>query len=458
MMVLRNATAWMAAVSLVSVLGCATSRSNTTPAPAMARSNQTAPSANRQVGTGQLMHIGDTLRSQGKFERAADVYRWILQREPNNLAARERLAMVQRAGTVPIGPRKPPRADRQASRPSAPPRPVSPRHPLPPPPAPGVIEDVPQFPGPPPIRKSVPSPGTFDSAMKRYRASSELPTTVVSGAGAFEDVNMHTIQIIPASKGGLPKVQELRVSDGDQDPYRAPVRKAAPTPAAGDASQVQPSAGVGKPPLPAGLRELRAYVDAPGRHVTEITARLHDGSPAVRSLAAFLLGRAGEPARSSAPILDEMLASEPNGPTRIRAAEALVRIFPRHEAALGVLLAGLSSPDRAVRWEAVVVSNVVKTVPHRSAVLKKVIDRLQDVESRIRVMAALKLGEARSDKSVAVAELEKVLHDPDSTDEIRKAASISLAALRWVRRREASTRSAAPKVTPVVAIRPKPRS
>ena len=442
-MVLRNATAWMAAACLISVMGCAASRSNTAAGPSGARTAQSIPPANRQVGTQRLMEIADTLRSQGRYDRAAEVYKWVLQREPNHLAARERLVMMQRGveggrrkvesggQRFEVGSR---RSDPQPS--TLPPRPVAPRRQLTPPPAPPVIEDVPAFPGPPPRRKNVPpAPGALPSlnsqlsTLNSYQAASELPTTIVSGAGS-EAVDTHTIQIIPASKRGAHSIQELKFREGEPGADEAP---------AGDGADIDiRPAGIEKPQVPAGLRELAPYVEQPGRHVAEITGRLYGPSPAVRSLAAFLLGRAGQRARSSVPVLEGMLSSEPNGPSRIRVAEALLRISPQHMAALQTLLAGLSASDRAVRWESVVVSNVVNATTHRMAVLAKVIDRLRDVEPRIRVMAVLKLGEARADKEVATAALHKVLHAADSTEEIRKAATISLAALHWVPRRRAA--------------------
>lgn len=441
-MVLRSATAWTAAVLLVSVVGCASSRGRTTQATVAPQTAQTVPPANPHVRTEQLIHIGDTLRMQGKYQQAAEVYGWVLDREPNNLAARQRMA------SLPINvahepPQPPP--DREALRPrmdepplthppSAPPVPVSPPQPSQPPPAPPVIEDVPVIPAPSSSQQRAQlAPGVFDSATTPYQAASELPYTLVRRAAGSGDAPLYTIQVIPASKGGVPHVQELKVSDEEPaapGPFRAPVQRTAKPVDANDGSHVRPTAGIARPPLPPGLRELRIYLDQPKHHVPEIASRLQDGSAEVRSLAAFLLGRAGENARPAVPVLEALLSSEQNGPTRIRVAEALLRIDPQHRLAVETLMAGLSSSERAVRWEAVCVSDVIKTAPPRTVALKKVIDRLQDVESRIQVMAALKLGEATLDEPAAEVALKDVLQNPQSTTELKDAAKVALAALR----------------------------
>jgi hypothetical protein len=421
----RTATAWTAAVCLISMIGCASSRGRTTPAAIAPQTAQTPP-ASPQLATEQLIHLGDTLRLQGQSERAAEMYGLVLEREPGNLAARQRLAMLPPAVNAPP---QPPPSDRQAQAPSSAPPPAYPQQPSQPPAAPGVIEDVPVIPGPAP-RNTVPpapAPGAFDSATKQFRASSALPTTVVTGGEGT-----HTIQIIPASKGGPKITHQLKVSEdgpsGAPEPFRVPVNKTALPRDTADGSKLRRSSGVSKPPLPAGLRELRNYLEAPARHVSEIASRLRDDSVEVRSLAAFLLGRAGEDARPAVPALEALLASEQNGPTRVRAAEALVRIRPDHEPAAGLLVAGLSASDRAVRWEAVCVSDVLTATPYHTRALKRIVDRLQDVESRIQVMAALKLGEAGWAKAVAEDALETVLRNPQSPTELQNAAKISLAA------------------------------
>jgi hypothetical protein len=260
--------------------------------------------------------------------------------------------------------------------------------------------------------------------MTQFQATSGLPTTVVRPSTSAGAGSTHTIQIIPASKGGSYHVQELTVSESDEGPSRVPGTIRLP------ADQSALPRATRKPPLPQGLRELASYIDQPGSHMAAITARLQDGSPEVRSLAAFLLGRAGDDALPAVPALEVLLTSEQNGPTRVRVAEALLRIRPDHGLAAQLLIAGLSASERAVRWEAVCVSDVVKAAPYRASALAKLIDRLQDVESRIQVMAALKLGEARADQSIAEDTLEKVLRNPQSSAELKSAAQVSLAALR----------------------------
>lgn len=147
-------------------------------------------------------------------------------------------------------------------------------------------------------------------------------------------------------------------------------------------------------------------------------------------MAAYVLGRAGTSAEGQGPKLYAALQREPVAATRVRMAEALLRIEPGNGSGLRTLEEALASTSLPMRWEAVCVADTVAGQPRREEVLQELIGRLGDEDADVRAMAALKLGEFTSDVAIVVRELQTVIGRPDVDARLRRAAEASLAVLR----------------------------
>lgn len=410
--------------------------------------------AETQVAGSHLIDIGDLLREQGQFAQAAEMYRLALKRDPGNALAKKGLDKLpvhyrtERTQPQPV-------ANRPAEPPGIQPTELKPGVP----PAPGV-PDVPAIQEESP--KPAPSGESLDvsahRALRSFESASQLPRTLVKPNSGERDE--HVIQIIPATKSGRQRSRKIRIRnaaprttvnrDGAIQKTSIPAALRLPGPKPTPALRIVPATHFrGK--VTATLVTLTGFADAPQDYLPEIAERFDDPSPHVRALAAYLTGRAGGHAHELAGRLQELLHVESHGPTKIRVAEALLRIVPDDEAARRTIAEGLTSSNIATRWEAVCVAGVVSRLSERDVVLARLLDRLDDVNARVREMAALVAGDFRNDSARVIAALDAALVRSPTRPRFREAAAITLAAMHAARRPAAHTPAAR---KPVKARRP----
>jgi HEAT repeat protein len=157
-----------------------------------------------------------------------------------------------------------------------------------------------------------------------------------------------------------------------------------------------------------------------------LSALLSDSDEAIVQLSCYLLGRMGAPAEEAVPGLEVTLA-QASGVTHLHAAEALVRIVPKHEEACIALTRSLESDDRNERWFGAVALGSV-TGEQRAEATLALKAALHDSESDVRTAAALSLGGLGVSAEGAIEDLEQIaLFDEQG---VRDAASTALACLR----------------------------
>lgn len=408
-----------------------------------------------------LLELGARLTQQGQHAQAAEIYQGILQKNPGCTLARQQLVALN--GSAPTAvprplPTKPPEA-------SAPEFPAASAPQLVPPAPAASAPDVPTIPDdtqPMPPAKSTAattSSSARESDTPRFQSSSNRPVTVVGGPQTASGIH-HTIRVIPAYRGGLHEIKEFHFG-AEAYAKRDGSRPLSPT-TRFNRSAIPIHNGKGPllkskvpvPPQPTGskptgkssapnrielvsdlarrhpeLVTLAGFAKRPGNHVDAIGTHLLNRAPAVRSLAAYLLGKAGSSAAPLLPKLEALLTAERNGPTRIRIAEALLRISPDHTAAARVVGDGLIGSERATRWESVCVVGVLVGHQSRETVIATLVDRLDDADEKIRIMAALKLGEFYSDRATILPAL-KPLAAASKPSKLREAARAAEAVLR----------------------------
>lgn len=410
-----------------------------------------------------LLHLGDQLVRKGQVNRAAEVYQNILQRDPNHVLARQRLSQLN-GNTNDAGQSAPtpPSNDTKSNEPPAFPA-SQPSRSVPPAP-PAIQPEVPV------IKQQEQSKPTETVVVPQQKANSNEATTRVDARQGSEDE--HVIRIIPAHKGGVRKVTEFRFGGTKQQQVARPEpqpsqsqpkfdqstvptetkpqsRKSGgprlttpvkpkspkslpkslrdvPKQAKGDTEVVKVSPTLAK--LNPELVQLAAWAKSPTKNVGAISAHLTNRSPAVRSLSAYLLGRAGTNAADTVPKLEALLRAEQNGPTRVRIAEALLRIKPGHARSVRVIGDALHVSERVTRWEAICVVDILTSHDNRDAIVAGLIDRLDDPDEKIRIMAALKLGEFRSEAEAILPSLKPIAESKQAT-ELRKAARIAVKVL-----------------------------
>lgn len=410
-----------------------------------------------ELTTEYLLQLGAQLADQGQHEQAAEIFQGILQREPNNAIARQELARLNGGATQP------------APMPPSPATPtfptVQPKKPAPPAPPAGEKE-VPVIRNQARKAPAVSEPSNnanVESSQTEYSNSSNRALTTVTPRSLTE--SPHTIRIIPALKGGVRKVTEFHYGRNDQvkravkrdeeQPLKSPLKfdRSALPPADGGSTKKKASPKRSKPYTPPKvpreiprhlqgdtetvklskllakkhpeLVQLATWSRRPEKHVGVISAHLTNRAPAVRSLSAWLLGKASGDAADMIPALERQLVAEQNGPTRVRVAEALLRITPGHAASVRVIGDALNASERVTRWEAMCVVDILSDHDNRDTIVASLIQRLEDVDEKIRVMAALKLGEFRQDHDAILPALQPLASrkQPSKLREAARAAT-----------------------------------
>jgi uncharacterized sulfatase len=174
--------------------------------------------------------------------------------------------------------------------------------------------------------------------------------------------------------GFLPE-PDLRTRFGDEAPYAAVRRDATRYPFAAIRAVAERAANDDAAAVP-GLVEDLAHPD-----------------PAARSWAAIGLGGRGGPAGNAAPALTRASETDPAAWVRVAAAEALTRIDPRDDRAVGLLMSALDDPNPWVRHAA---ANALDRIdpPAAATALRRHLEDENEYVVRVARKALSDLGEA----------------------------------------------------------------
>lgn len=417
------------------LVGCSSSRINT-------RSASLPPAGvERTVSTEHMLRVADILEQQQQTERAHEVYREILKREPGHRIATARLSAagenvpgsstanagvesrnVSVSGTGRVeqevdqdAPLTAPKAfpadvaNKRVEEVDVPvlKEPVEQAAPAAPP-APKLVA-----PSSEPSRIEQPASKSPESlpqpALKPTVVSSPLQTTTVVDPNA----RLPELKAVPESKprrvakSASPGLRIMpRSKAGHYRPLKLQSRNAA------GLSMEETSA-------PVSTQELAGM----------IAGLLHRDAN-IRSVAAFELGRLGRHGRRAIPQLERALRNEKTGFVQVRLAEAVARIDTENTPAFRLIVDALQAEDFKTRWEAVCAADVALRGAEaiRRDTVERLTEMLEDLNPKMRAMAALKIAQFGTEAAPALPALVNAAQQGDAS--LKQAANAALAVLR----------------------------
>jgi HEAT repeat protein len=155
--------------------------------------------------------------------------------------------------------------------------------------------------------------------------------------------------------------------------------------------------------------------------VSDLTTALNDESPYVRRIAAYTLGRIGEPAYVAIPQLIQAL-DDPDPMVRSATAWAFQDIGALAKEAMPQLQSLLNDPDLSVRGHAAMALAILGD--SSEPVIRALREALKFPDEDTREQAAFTLGLVGQSGQVAFPELQELLKD--NFPEVRRAASLAL--------------------------------
>ena len=161
---------------------------------------------------------------------------------------------------------------------------------------------------------------------------------------------------------------------------------------------------------------------------------LSEPQPAVRQLAAYVLGTMGPKASEALPELRRAM-KEQAGLTCIYLSEATARIDPSDRESIGILIENLQNDDKACRLLAAHSLGSLDSQEHCGPVVRALASALHDRDAEIRTAAALSLGSYGLRAKQAVPDLTRMTSDENELNDTREAAVI---ALKCIDRQEVS--------------------
>lgn len=398
-----------------------------------------------QVGPAQnipydrLVTIGQTFEAQGNYDKAERMYRLVLSKQPNNVQASHSIhrvmAMRSNNGRVFDGS--------MYQQPSvAPAMPVMPQgqgqptHMLAGQPGPNGIQMVSATVVAPATAAPVPAKPKSKSVLT---AASTVPirtkTTRVRTAATTDDSEEFAVPIVrttatrPANRAALPREEwtlpRVAPSPNYAHPETGRVRLENTNVAA---APVQESLGANvygstQTAAPAQIN-IEACLDNPSLHVDKLARALSAADPDVRSLAAFLLGEAGNDAISALPQLKTRLSSEADESIRISMAEGVAKIDKADVQAKTTLLAGLRSTNTAVRSQAAFGLRVYAAAVGSQPTVDALTTALSDSDGDVVAMAALSLSDFGTNGKSALPGLEAA--KAGATKEVQDALNAAI--------------------------------
>jgi hypothetical protein len=333
-----------------------------------------------------------------------------------------------------------------------------------------------------PLQDRIPKP-----VLKSQTASSRLLTTNVAKKGtvvskkpspgkfltpgAQQKKRQHLIRVIPRSATGQSVVRELQI-DLPANPFSTgPAEKPNPSrPKVKSAKKPKSTSQSTEPLFPNSIAKKEKpssaspFVLKPEKETLPVSdkkmaghiSRLMDQSADKRALAAFFLGRLKEQAHAAIPHLERALKNEESGPVKVRIAEAIARIDSSHAEAVEVITESLKSDDYQTRWEAVCAAESVGGAdsPASAQVVKQLAELLNDDNSKMRTMAALKLADFGKSAKRAIPRLRLVSSGDDP--QLREAANATLAVLKISVPSKEPKKITIQKDTPKTKVKPSP--
>ena len=383
----------------VSFAGCAASR----PGAILSTSGPQG----RTVTADRLMTVAETFESQQNYGKAKELYQLVLERQPGNFAASQRVAWIDSLGTAnPL------------------PMPVSPQ-PMTPQPAASVQ-----------MAQATPSGTTFDEVVESAKRTQPRIDAVDTAALAASEVDAGNPIAKPTAE------QPSAVHQGE---WAAPETEASASIELVGSSENEDSVepAVGRFEMPVGYSESQAeaatfeavasadagieqYVDHPELAVPQLAAFLNNPDPEIRSLAAFLIGEAGFKGTAALGAMNDQLVRETHEAVKIAFAEGIAKVDSNSESAFTALAIGLRSNDALIRSQSAFAMRVFAPT-QRAECVNVLLDGLRDEEPAVRSMAALSLGDFSGAATPALTALQEALND--NSADVREAAQTALARL-----------------------------
>ena len=405
----------------------------------------------RHITADRLMAVAETFEEQQNYGKARELYRLVLQRQPRNSTAGQRVAWIDslRGGQPSPAPFETSSTQQRYARSAPQPRAhVHVQPPAMPTQAP-VLAQSPAVHVQPLVVNSQPEAQVAPRFARPQIDTVRVPAAPQSTANKFDDIQAApqstpsafetvvdrgrvTVEVFAAQ---APTYEPASVSQGtapDKPEWTLPVSTTeqqavelvdSTNEAAG---ALATAAGIFE--VSSGSDEfnenaIEQFTDYPDLVVPELTEFLAASDPEVRSLAAFLIGETGFKGASALPRMIARLDSEPSEPVRITLAESVAKIDSQSQMALQVLANGLRSSDFEIRSQSAFAMRVF-TASSRNECITHLVAALSDSDPRVRSMAALSLGDFGTAAARAVAALESALSD--SSADVRDAASAAL--------------------------------
>lgn len=367
--------------------------------------------ATGQVGPAQnipfdrLVTVGQTFEAQGKYTEAQRMYNLVLSKQPNNVHAAQsmrRLAALRSSnGRVFDGA--------QQYQQSAPPTQMmaAAQHQTP---TIQMVSATSAAPVPQTKRRKSVSTLTAASTVPfrtKARPQSQPASNEEFAAPIIRQVANEVRQDqapLPPEEWTLPRVAP---APSFQHPETGRVRlenthvAAAPVQAAPATAITAPPAMTAAAPI-----NIESCLDNPALHVGKLQQALTSADPDTRSLAAFLLGEAGQEAASALPVLKLRLTAENDESLRVTIAESVAKLDSSDVQARTVLLSGLRSSNTAIRSQAAFGLRVFAAAADKTPTLEALTSALADSDADVVAMAALSLSDFGTNGKSALPGLE----------------------------------------------------
>jgi hypothetical protein len=360
----------------------------------------------------RLVSIGKTFEAQGNYDKAQRMYNMVLSRQPNNVDAgqsmRRLVALRQNNGRVfegtgrPILPAAPAMQRQQSVMMASAPQPQS-----------GITQ----------VSNESSTSGGLRVAKPKSVQALTAASTVPFRTRPKKQVKQSEPELsVPPKEEEwtLPRVAPSPVFD-NPEAGRVSMESMAPV-----EPFVMPKTR-SEPTVVAAPINIEACLDNPENHISELTGALAAADPDVRSLAAFLLGEAGQSARPALNQLRSRLSAETSEPIRVSVAEAISKLDSSDQSARSFMLRALNSRDSSIRSQAAFAMRVFADSADQELVSALEL-AVADSDQNVAAMAALSLSDFGSKAVSALPTLKNVRSG--ASQEVKDAVDAAIARIK----------------------------
>ena len=366
--------------------------------------------ARSQVPVKRVYAAALLFEQQGRYEKAAEMYRSVLERVPEHAGAADRLAVLQQHLGVQIGQgAKPFRSDlkQQKNQPAQKIELID------------ASQDVDAVIQQPPLVTQEDSflvrlrHGLQESKRKLAEKARGPESKPDSGAAASAEALANGVGDA-ATTDAVPDRRPFmtRLGEAVQKTKTKLAGKMRGEPVGEPTASVQAGAPFGRtgPIQPAG--QAYARLKNQEQQVLRLADVVRKGNDDQVLQAAYVLGRVGPQAIGAAAALREELGRR-GGIAQLQVAEAVIRVEGQNAQATGILIRQLASGETTQRMLAAAAMERVHG-QERKRCIKALIEGLDDPIADIRAIAALTLGSYGADSQMAVPALLKHVDDPSA--------------------------------------------